>query len=161
MNCTITTEAGLIWNNFRNRYGCVLTARIVTSTSWHIMPYKSFGTACCLHHQNSNIFSAQLTLSGHPWKWRQKMSPNLGTYTLIRMRCHILRDTYFFVSLGGHTCVAITIHAFMNEMKSSLACSRVGWHLFNWFSHGEVSKHKPCRCHNHFTSNNGILWRRE
>jgi hypothetical protein len=89
--------------------GCeILTARIVTSISFHIIPfrmvhkYQSFGTACCLHHQISNKFAAQLTLSGHPWKWRQKISPNLGTYTLIRMRCHILRDAHLRIAWWSH-----------------------------------------------------------
>jgi len=143
----------------------ILRARIVTSISWHIMPfrmvhrYQSFGTACCLHHQNSTIFfQHNLLFLDIPENGGRKF---LRILALIRMRCHILRDTDFFVSLGGHTCVAITIHAFMNWIKSSLACSPVGWRSFNWFSHGGVSIHKPYRCYNHFTSSNGILWKRE
>jgi hypothetical protein len=48
------------------------------------------------------FFSAQLTLSGQPWKWRQKISPNLSTYTIIRMRCHILRGTHLRMAWWSH-----------------------------------------------------------
>jgi len=86
----------------------ILTARIITSIFWHTMPfrmahrYQSFGTACCLHHQKSKILSTQLTLSGQPWKWRQKISPNLSNYTRIRMRCHILRGTHLRIAWWSH-----------------------------------------------------------
>jgi len=48
------------------------------------------------------FFSVQLNLSGQPWKWRQKISPTLNTYTIIRMWCHILRDTHLRIAWWSH-----------------------------------------------------------